>query len=426
MDLKRRLSQIIAKSTGLRNFHCQPQALQRDAATISSVRVCLFSMSQLFKLVATLVLGLTLIQISRGRLRTGVSKLVSDATNIFSINLLKEVFDKDPGNVVVSPVSLSTLLAIVHQAAASNTRKQLTQVLHAGPQALRSGYSDIILSIKRGLDILEPFKKSLKKDFLSQIETVNFFEPGTAAGFINEWIADNTHGRINDLIKPGMLSLDTKLILTNAIYFKNLWKDPFIEQYTKKGPFYKEDGTQVQVTMMHLTNTLTEGYIENLRSRWIEVPFQGQRYSMLIIVPSKNMSFEEMVNKFTTQDLTTIMENIKTTPAFDVYLSLPKFKLSTEINFIPTLMKLGLTDLFTARSDLPRLTGSPLYVNQVIQKAEIEVDEKGATGSAGTGIGVVAISAPAPFKVDRPFLFFVIDSVNAIPIFAGKVTDPSI
>ncbi|KAJ9580164.1 hypothetical protein L9F63_004181, partial [Diploptera punctata] len=355
-----------------------------------------------YKIEALLWLATLLLPLTNARMAYEIGTSIAVSTNVFSINFIKELFDKYPENVITSPVSLSSLLAILQQASSGNTRTQLSQILYSGPQATRLGYSQIIHNIKNSNDkatlefangaflrpslkITKEFETTLKDDFLSEMNKVDFSKNERAAELINSWVNHRTHGRIMQLFAPGSLTEDSKLVLANAMYFKSLWQIPFNENYTITQPFYRQDGSIVQVPMMHFSGALKMGDFDRFNAQWIEIPFQGEKYSMVIVTPFLGvMKFDEMVQNFTVEHLASIFNSLQTLYSADVILALPKFKLSNRLNLIPILQKLGLSDIFTSNSQLPGISTEPVNVNQIVQSAILEVDEQGTAISAAT------------------------------------------
>ncbi|PNF40585.1 Serpin I2 [Cryptotermes secundus] len=379
---------------------------------------------------------------------TAVSNRVAEATYLFSVDLFKAALKADAGNVVISPVSVSTLLALVQQGSGGNTATQLEEVLHLDPEQSRDGYSHLTRNLKvlagneslefangaflnEGYQVKSGFRKVLEEDFLSSVETVQFSNSAAAAGEINSWVSNHTHGKIPNLVSPDSLDSLTRLVLVNAIYFKNFWKTSFLKNETRDDDFFIRPNTSKKVPTMHLKKKLLTGSLESLNSRWLQLPFQGNRFYLLIILPNEKDGVENLVNSITGPEISDLIENLEDRGySPEVQLSLPKFKLQTTLELGPALKKIGLTDIFTDRANLTGISEEPVAVSQVIQKAEIEVDEDGATAAAATAIIIKTLSAilpppPLVFRVDHPFIAFIVDDLNKLPLFACRVTDPT-
>ncbi|PSN29578.1 hypothetical protein C0J52_27446 [Blattella germanica] len=178
---------------------------------------------------------------------------------------------------------------------------------------------------------------------------------------------------------------------------------------------------------MYLKTDLISGQIEDLNARWLELPYEvdGHQYSFIIVIPKEVDDFDNLQKKFTAQHFSTLLEGLQSPDPWKIQVFMPKFKLESNLNnLVDILKKLGLTDIFTDVAQLQKITGTPVKINEIIQKAVIIVDENGSEAAAVTGGVLILAPAPPPrvetFRVDRPFLYFIIDKVNSIPLFAGR------
>lgn len=358
------------------------------------------------------------------------------------------VFGANDGNAVTSPVSVSTLLALLQQGSGGNTEAQLTQVLHLEPQQSKQGYSQLTRNLKEssgnvtlefanaaflkeGYPVKTQFKSILEQDFQANIQPTDFNNPPVAADEINSWVTNKTHDKIQNLVSADTLPTATILVLVNAIYFKGLWQTPFEKRNTRNDNFFIQPNSPKQVPTMHLENSLLTGNLDELDSRWLRLPFQGDRFYLLIILPNAQDGVQSLVNNITGPQIFDLINNLESRGSSpEVVLSLPKFKLDTTLQLGPALQEIGLTDIFTQQANLSGISEQPLRVSKVVQKAHIEVDEEGATAAAATGIFAVVmalIQTPPPlvFSVDHPFIAFIVDDHSKIPLFVCKVTDPA-
>ncbi|XP_069676812.1 serpin B6-like isoform X2 [Periplaneta americana] len=396
------------------------------------------------KIILTVVLGSMLISLSHGSL----SEEMVTASNAFSIDLMKTIFssEKRQKNTVVSPLSLSTVLSMVQQGSGGNTLKELDQVLHAQPKSTREGFKDLIqelsgdledikleiankLYVRTGFDILKSFVNIVKKDFRSDIEDLNFSDAASAADTINSWVSENTHHKIQSLVTKDMITPDTVLMLLNAVYFSGGWDTVFAERNTNMQPFTTLDGNSKDVaTMHHYQEILVGGHNSDIGAKYVHLPFSNNQFSMLLIVPDAVDGLKGVLNSLTTQKLVSLIREVDTRY---VDLALPKYKFDTTSKLVPTLKKMGVYDLFDISANLTGISLRPLKATEVIQKAEIEVDEKGAKAVAVTGLHVVTFSVPRAdidelvlIKADHPFMFFIVHRSNNIPLFSGWVVHP--
>ncbi|GFG31822.1 hypothetical protein Cfor_12498, partial [Coptotermes formosanus] len=347
--------------------------------------------------------------------------------------------------------SSSQFSTSITQGSGGNTEAQLTQVLHLDAQQSKQGYSQLTRNLKEssgnvtlefanaaflkeGYQVKPQFENILEQDFQSTIQPTDFNNPPVAADKINSWVANETHDKIQNLVSPDTLPDSTILVLSNAIYFKGLWETPFQERETRNHNFFVQPNSPKEVPTMHLAANLLTGNLDELDSRWLQLPFQGNRFYLLIILPNAQDGVQSLVNNIAGSEIFDLINNLEhrgSSP--EVVLSLPKFKLDTMLELGPALQEIGLTDIFTLQANLSGISEQSLLVSQVVQKAHIEVDEKGATAAAATGIvafNTFALVYPPPpppleFTVDHPFIAFIVDDVNKFPLFVCRVTDPT-
>ena len=260
-------------------------------------------------------------------------------------------------------------------------------------------------------------RAGLKERFMEQLKTYFFSTSGemdvrtrsgqvAAVNSINGWVEENTQGKIRDLLSPPMIDSLTKLVLVNAIYFKADWKFKFKVENTKKKDFFVfSDSYPVSVPMMHLTTNFEIAYLAQEDCKIIRLPYKGDRIVMDILLPNSRRGLDELEHQMINiQDSFDKNKRMK-----DVSLSLPKFKAESRIPLKNILKKLGMTDMFSGEANFTNIADDPfLYVSEVIQKAFIEVDERGTTAAAATAVLIRTRSfrRPTDFTVDHPFLFF--------------------
>ena len=245
---------------------------------------------------------------------------------------------------------------------------------------------------------------------------------------INTWVQGATREKIKELIKPDMLSEHTKLVLVNAIYFKGSWASKFdgkrtteqvtidLRQYSQD--FHLSDGKTTKVWMMEQTAKFYYGAAGELDAALLELPYTGDRLTLLLVLPT-SASVEGLEQK-----LGTSFEKVKRKQKVSV--SLPKFKMEQTIPLMEHLRSLGMTDMFDpAKANFSAIDGSrQLHVSAVVQKVFFEVNEEGSEAAAATGAVMGITSIPEEFSANRPFLFFLRDSLTGMVVFQGRVTNP--
>ncbi len=371
----------------------------------------------------------------------------------FALDLNAQLASEDEGNLFHSPLSIFEVMGMLWGGARTETETEMADVLHFNlPQerfhpALNA--LDLALASRgqgaSGTDG-EPFRLRVvnalwgqqgypfAQEYLDLIAlnygagmfVVDFKQPEDAANRINDWCAQATEGKIEKLISPSILSPETVLVLTNAIYFNASWAEPFDEALTHPADFHLADGTSVQVDMMQ--NPLLEGgYVRLSNLEAVEIPYDGQEVSMVVILPEAGQ-FEQVESQL---DSTLLQQVLSGLESATLDLSLPKFGYRTDYKLKTTLQALGLERLFDpGRCDLSGMNDGieRLYVAQVIHKTFLSVDEAGTEAAAATAAVVVGTSAPAAdhvVVVDRPFLFFIRDIETGAILFMGSVRNPA-
>ena len=345
----------------------------------------------------------------------------------FALSFFKNV-DKTskPGeNIVVSPYSAGVALSMVAEGAEGQTRVEFDNALNGclfKAEDLGSNDTVVVKSansvwVTDDFSIRNRYVSLLEKDFDAFITTLNFSDPATVKA-INNWCAENTNGKISEIIdriNPG-----TVMMLINALYFNAPWEEAFLERNTREGVFHGYAG-DVQVPMMAKTERLN--YAEYQGCQMVELQYQGGRYSMYVVLPAAGMGVDQMIpyiNETLYDQAMGMMAPVK------VKLTMPKFKLETSLVLNKSLQEMGIRTAFTSTADFKGIAemGS-LTLDQVKQKCYIEVSEKGTEAAAVTSVGVRLTSARpetmVSMNVDRPYLFFISDRTDGNILFAGKV-----
>jgi serpin B len=375
-----------------------------------------------------------------------------DGNNRFAFNLY-QVVKNEPGNLFYSPYSISLALAMTYAGARNNTEAQMAEVLHyqlPQPQlhptfnALDStltGYGsgagsdqdaeafqlNIANAIwgQEGYQFLQDFLDTLAENYGAGLRPLDFAaEPEAARATINDWVEEETNGKIENLIPPGLLSSAVRLVLTNAIYFNGQWVFQFEEGATQDDLFTLLDGSTVSVPMMSQTEYFR--YMEGDGYQAVALPYQGAPMSMLLILPEEGL-FEQIEEGFSPELIKTI------TDGFDsrsVALSMPKFTFESEFDLAQTMAAMGMPDAFGGEADFSGMTGErDLFISNILHKAFVDVDEAGTEAAAATAVVMLESASMPPedsvtMKLDRPFLFLIQDEDTGTVLFAGRVLNP--
>ena len=382
---------------------------------------------------------------------TGLATSVSK----FNSKLLQEIVRQTTGNIFYSPVSLHTILSqlVLGSPKNSSTHTQLASVLHlddaaepdngndqehplfAGFLKQREGLGSSVkianrLYTDQSTDIKEEFIDNLATIFKSAIEREDFSNPDLAAQHINQFVNDQTNGLIPKMLEADGISDDTKLILLNAIYFKGRWKHPFKSFYTKESPFHVDaDRTVSQMSMVVEANFKTADY-NPLQSELLALHYDDEKTAMIVILPNSGIDVRQVEAKLTDVDLGELWKALISSGEQDLIVQFPKFEAAHNLgNLNEVLTRLGLVDMFDeSKADFSRISdNNKLSVSKIAQKAVIKVDEEGSEAAAATYVDVVAKSETftPTFTVNRPFIFFIYDIDNNLPLFIGRIVDPN-
>lgn len=370
------------------------------------------------------------------------SDLIINGFNEFAFNLYHQQKTTDQ-NVIISPYSLSSLLGILVPGTAGNTRTQLMKVLSIKniqdinqiPIALENLTATEVANKDQKLlaanALWADINFSYKPSFLNSIqqnkaikfETLDFnHQPEASRQTINQWVEQHTNNLIKDLMAEGTITSYTRLVLTNAIYFKGLWESPFQSDNTQQKPFTLPNHHEIKTATMHQNDKFL--YSDNDFMQMLQLKYHNSNLAMAILLPKPKHTLTE-VSKLLNTKIFFELVSMATPQMVDIFL--PKFKFESTFDALTKSMQsLGLRDAFTQKANFSNLTDDKLFISDIIQKAVIQVDEKGTVAAAATGIAFVttAYVEPIVFNANRPFLFIIFDTKSRIILFMGQVTNP--
>ncbi len=358
---------------------------------------------------------------------------------------------KKPGNVFVSPSSISTALAMTYGGAKGATAKEMAKAMHFDlpTSDLHDAFHSLLARLdstggknpelrianrlfgQKGMTWETPFIELTKKDYGADLGIVDYLKANEAARLtINGWVEGKTNSKITELLKPGTIDEMTRLVLTNAIYFKGNWASRFKKGDTKDEPFALSAAKSKKVPTMH--QLLETRYGETSDAQVISLPYQSadpdHAMSMVIILPKKADGLAALEKDFTAKKLETYATS---TTLNEVTLSLPKFKITYDVELSDTLRKMGMNMAFSeGLADFSGMTKEAhLYISKVVHKAFVDVDEEGTEAAAATAVVMNDESAAVPpppktFKADHPFAFMIRDDKTGSILFMGRVTEP--
>jgi len=368
---------------------------------------------------------------------TPVDPAVVAAHNGTGLALFAEVRQGAPeANHVLSPLSLGLCLGMIYDGSSGSTRAGMAQAMHLGtltPAQLDRGQAALMASLYTA-DPKVTFliansvwaRTDVLPSFLDGVRTWYGARTGTLEGApatVNAWVSDRTQGKIPTLLDPALDCSGLDAILVNAIYFKGLWSTPFQASLTVPAPFTRADGTRVTVPMMN--QEAPGSYGETSRMTLARLPYGNGRYGMVFVQPKDGVSLADVAASLDAASWKVLTQSLASAR---LTISLPRFTCTWAAQLRSPLTRMGMGLAFDpARADFSAMASKPLYLDFVIQKTTVAVDESGTTASAATGGGLAPTSLPLPRTVilDRPFLYAVQDASTGELLFFGQMMDPS-
>lgn len=373
---------------------------------------------------------------------------ISKESNGFATDLYSHLRSDKPVNLFFSPYSISTALAMTYVGANGPTKSQMAEVLH-----LPKNDSELNSTIKSlnallvstddetgfqlrvanrlwgqiGFQFVPEFLQVTKDDYGADLGLVDFKETEIARRAINSWVNGQTDRKIRNLIAPGVLGSDTRLVLTNAIYFKARWTEEFKKNVTADAPFHVSASQQITVPTMQQMHHFR--YVESNETQILELPYgQDNSLSMLILLPKKIEGLADLEKQLSAQNLEKWTDGLEST---QIKVQLPKFKMTSEFSLKDVLTSMGMSLAFSPSADFSKIsTEQRLFISAVIHKAFVDVNEEGTEAAAATAVAMrmTAIAPgqkpPIEFRADHPFVFLIRHNQTQSILFFGRVVNP--
>lgn len=378
-----------------------------------------------------------------GSAQQGIQEVV-DANNHFAFDIYSELNKAESGNIFYSPYSISAALAITYEGAKGQTAEEMKSVFHF-PEIgiLRPNFAAIYNGINRGEEayelrtgnalwiqqdypLLEDYTGRVERYYGGKAANLDFAgETEESRQTINSFIEEQTNNKIKNLLPPGSLNALTRLVITNAIYFKGTWEWEFDKYDTREQDFKITPANIVKTPMMYMNpKKATFYYADTGDLQILELPYKGEEISMLILLPKENLdSVESSLNLEKLNEYKTQMQETKLDSIY-----LPKFEFETKYTLNENLRALGMALAFDAgNADFSGMTTEEkIWIDFVIHQAYVKVDEKGTEAAAATAVGTVGSAMPMNiFKADHPFIFIIQQKDTGNILFMGRVTDPT-
>lgn len=377
----------------------------------------------------------------------------------FAFGLLRQLANERDDNLFVSPYSIAAALAMVYAGADGDTRRQMAETLHfpLDDEYLHAAFNrldrefaaraeaepdndgdpfrlDVVNQLwgHEGFEFLEEYLDLLARHYGAGMRRVDFrnaFEEVRLE--INDWVAEQTEQRIEDLLPPRSLNEDTRFVLVNAIYFLGSWKHAFEEAQTGDQPFTRPDGSRVEVPMMRQTASFRHHADDHTVA--VSMPYVGDDLELVAMMPAEADTFDRWAADLDRERYDRVLESMR---QGDVALHFPRFESGSELQLSQLLRTMGMVDAFDeCEADFRGITGvepcipdRSVYIDEIFHKSFVDIDETGTEAAAATAVVMMRVTAMAPepptVRFDRPFYYFIHDRPTGTILFAGRMLDP--
>ncbi|GJQ67997.1 SRPN8 [Trypoxylus dichotomus] len=377
---------------------------------------------------------------------------LSASLDQFSLEFLAKTSQQigDSENLALSPYTIWSLLNIIREGAQGNTAVELEKALSIPVNQERSQFrrsyqalgnyltkkNNAEVTLETTNSIFTAADQQLKPNYLQIVESfyqaeilpVDFRNTNEAVNIINNHVNNATRGRIPDFIKEGDIQ-NAEVFISTVLFFKGAWVNQFNTSATTRDAFYDDSGKQIgEVDMMNTFGIYPFIMTLDNTAIAVELAYKGNM-SMVAILPRKGYTLQSVLDSLTKQPFSTILDALeKSLIDFSddpVYVSIPKFSITSDLTINTILYQMGIRDLFDAdRANLLEMFSHYLYVSRVLQRAEIQVDEEGTVASAAAGGNIQNKIRPPKFLANKPFAYFIVDKISRAIIFGGKFSKP--
>ena len=369
---------------------------------------------------------------------TGPELRLVESDNAFGMKIFDSIAEaKADSNVFISPMSIAMALGMTMNGADGRTYEQMKNALEfngLNEEEINSAFRSLIdlltdldpdvifeiansIWVRLGYPVLQDFLDVNQTYFDAEIRELDF-SLAEAVDIINGWIADKTHGRIEEVLDR--IDPTVVMYLINAIYFKGTWTYQFDESETVESQFTLPDGSQVPCEMMRMQCDLD--YFQGPGFQAVDLPYGNGQFSMTVLLPDPGTTVDDVIQLITPQTWDAWMDSFEETT---LNIGLPRFTLEWEMLLNDILKQLGMVDAFGAGADFSRINPQgELYISRVIHKTFVEVNEEGTEAAAVTVVEMREFAAPG-MTMNRPFLFVIREKHSGTLLFMGKLVDPS-
>lgn len=368
------------------------------------------------------------------------SARVITTNNDFGLSLMRKLIEtEDEANVMISPTSVSIALGMTYNGSGTSTKEAFEQVLNYDGltrdevneitreliQVLTTNAEGNQLDIANSIWADEGFP--FEQEFF-QINAHSFdaeaiemdLQASETLEAINNWVSGKTHGKIEEILDS--IDPETAMILLNALYFKCAWEVEFDKEDSYKGNFHNENGELFgKVDMMQVESEFRTAYTDDFMA--MELPYKNGKFSMYLFLPHVDISVNDLLQQLDGETWNSWLSEFGTAGEWEIHM--PKFKFEYERNLNEDLMDMGLEIAFGQEADFSGMSRVPLFIDEVIHKTYIGVNEEGTEAAAATAVVMNWESATQALHVDRPFLFAITEKSSKSILFIGKVSEPS-
>ena len=341
------------------------------------------------------------------------------------------------GDLFYSPYGIANALAMAFAGSGGKTRDEIANALgwnNSFPKEIHTMFRRLLVKLVENRDdrrspllvansvwvekqerVQSRFRKLIERYYGGKFGKTNFYgDPEGSRKKINNWASIKTKGTIKELLARGAINKETRVILTNAVYFKESWKTPFDVSQTKMRKFHMSSNKVKKIPMM-------EGYFKVFMLRsdhftGIDLPYKGERFSMVVLLPNSRNGLADAEKSLNWDSLQKSSRRKR-----KVRIVLPKIKITSRYELTNRLRSLGIKSLFNDDCDLSRMfkAGGHVFVTNAVHQASVVVDEKGSEASAATAL-FLGRSIIQDFVANRPFMFFIKDNAEKLILFAGR------
>jgi serpin B len=372
---------------------------------------------------------------------------VAEGNNAFAVDLYSQLRKQD-GNLFFSPESISTAFAMAYAGARGSTASQMANTLHftLPPDRLHPAMGALLTSLnaehpgyqlhvadalwaEEDYKFLDDYLKLTSSDYGAGINRVDFKSaPEAVRQTINQWVERKTENKIKDLIPPRAISPGTRLVLTNAIYFKGDWETKFGKASTQDEDFHLSAAQTIKAPLMHIQSRF--GYLKGDTFQAVDIPYKSGELSMVVLLPNDVAGLPALEQLITAANVKQWLSQLRISRK--VILTLPKFKMTDQFELSNALGALGMAQAFQpSTADFSGMTGKrDFWISSAIHKAFIDVNEEGTEAAAATAIVMRSMAMaheemPIVFRADHPFVFLIRDNRSGAILFMGRVNDPT-